>query len=704
MRIKKFCFGTVINTEAVVLNVEESNKGEMPYLKIENENELTYELEKNDVIYGLGENVRGINKRGWIYESFCSDEFDHSEDRKSLYAAHNFLIIQGRETFGVFIDCTGKVIFDLGYTKKDSMSIKIPENNFNVYIINGNSLKEIAKNFRKLIGKSYIAPKWAFGYQQSRWGYKSKEDILNVVKGFKNNDIPIDGVCLDIDYMERFKDFTINKETYDDFENFVKDLKSQGVRLIPIIDAGVKIEKGYEVYEEGVEKGYFCVNENNEPFIAAVWPGKVHFPDFLNKDARAWFGRKYKYLTGKGIEGFWNDMNEPAIFYTEKSLKKALDKAYDSKDKNLDVYSFFDLKDSFLEIGNRLEDYESFYHSIDGKFIRHDKVHNLYGYNMTRSAAEAFQEIDSNKRFLIFSRASTIGAHRYGGIWTGDNKSWWSHLEMNIKMMPNLNLCGFLYSGADTVGFGCDCTEDLAIRWNEFSIFTPLYRNHSTKGTRNQEPYNFSQNTIETLRTIIENRYAFIPYIYSEYMKACKDDECYFKPMTFEYEDENLVEDQLLVGDSLMIAPVYKQNASGRYVYLPEEMLLWNMASYKDRSFKVLPKGHHYIDVELEATPIFIRKNKILVIGKHSNCVDNLNNEELDLIAFVDNKACYNYYDDDGITKKYDNQDFQFKISIQKKDNNYEIGVDALENCPVRKLNLTIIDNHGNEVKKKYSI
>lgn len=339
MSIKKFCFGTVINTESVVLNIEESDKSEMPYLKIGLQNELIYKLEKTDIIYGLGENVRGMNKRGWIYESFCSDEFDHTEDKKSLYAAHNFLILQSRETFGMFIDCPGKVIFDLGYTNGDLIFIKVPDSEFNLYIIEGNSLKEIVKNFRKLIGKSYIAPKWAFGYQQSRWGYKDKQDILSVVEGFKNNDIPIDGVCLDIDYMERFKDFTINEETFHDFENFVENLKSQGVRLIPIIDAGVKIEKGYEVYEEGVEKGYFCVNENNEPFIAAVWPGKVHFPDFLNEDARAWFGAKYKYLTDKGIEGFWNDMNEPAIFYTENSLKNALDSAYDSKNKNLDVYS-----------------------------------------------------------------------------------------------------------------------------------------------------------------------------------------------------------------------------------------------------------------------------------------------------------------------------------------------------------------------------
>ena len=192
---------------------------------------VTYTMDPEDIVYGLGENVRGINKRGWIYESKCSDESKHLEDRRSLYAAHNFIVVDGREKFGLFIDYPGILTFDVGYT----------------------------------------APLWAFGNGQSRWGYINAEDVREVVRKHRENGIPLDMVYLDIDYMERFKDFTVNKERFPDFADFVKEMKDQHIRLVPIIDAAVKEEKGYSVYDEGIEKGYFCTNEAGKPFVGAVW-------------------------------------------------------------------------------------------------------------------------------------------------------------------------------------------------------------------------------------------------------------------------------------------------------------------------------------------------------------------------------------------------------------------------------------------------
>ena len=123
-------------------------------------------------------------------------------------------------------------------------------------------------------------------------------------------------------------------------------MKAQGIRLVPIIDAGVKIEDGYDVYEEGVKNGYFCTNQDGTPFVAGVWPGRVHFPDMLNPEARAWFGSKYKILLNQGIEGFWNDMNEPAIFYSEETLKKTFAKIDEYRTQNLDISSLFCVQES----------------------------------------------------------------------------------------------------------------------------------------------------------------------------------------------------------------------------------------------------------------------------------------------------------------------------------------------------------------------
>ena len=187
-------------------------------------------------------------------------------------------------------------------------------------------------------------------------------------------------------------------------------------------------------------------------------------------------------------------------------------------------------------LANNHEDYKRFYHNVNGEQVRHDKVHNLFGYNMTRSAGEAFERISPDKRILMFSRSSYIGMHRYGGIWTGDNCSWWSHILLNLKMMPSLNMCGFLYTGADLGGFGANTTRDLLLRWLALGVFTPLMRNHAALGTREQEPYQFEH--IEDFRNVIGVRYRLVPYLYSEYMKSSLNDDMYFIPLAFVYPDD----------------------------------------------------------------------------------------------------------------------------------------------------------------------
>ena len=210
----------------------------------------------------------------------------------------------------------------------------------------------------------------------------------------------------------------------------------------------------------------------------------------------------------KGIDGFWNDMNEPAIFYTPRAMAQAMQKVEESKDKNIDLGIFFGIKDSFSQIMNKEEYFKEMHHNMDGKCVRHYDVHNLYGYNMTRAAGEAFEKLKPSERVLLFSRASYVGMHRYGGIWTGDNRSWWSHLLLNIKMMPSLNMCGFLYSGADVGGFSDNTTEDLLTRWIQFGIFMPLLRNHTAAWTRQQEPYAFEHT--EGLKNGLNCVYALI--------------------------------------------------------------------------------------------------------------------------------------------------------------------------------------------------
>lgn len=651
--IRKYVFGTPIETDSVVEKVPQS-EGALPFFETdEGAGSLTLTMDRSARVYGLGETVRGINKRGYVYISNNSDEPFHLEEKRSLYASQNFFVYKDKDTmFGMYVDTPGRVTFDIGYSEINTFSIIFEDFDADIYVVEGSDITDIVRQFRKIIGKSYVPPRWAFGFGQCRWSYMSADEVREVVDRYDELGMPIDSVYLDIDYMERYKDFTVDDERFPDFDNFVKEMKARNIHLIPIIDAGVKIEDGYDVYEEGVKGDFFVKKENGDRLVAAVWPGKVHFPDFLKEDARKWFGDKYKVLLDKGIDGFWNDMNEPAIFYTEDHLQEVFDRIEDYKGKNLDIRSFFAFKDLVGSIDNYPEDYKRFYHEYKGQRIRHDKVHNLFGYNMTRAAGESFERNEPDKRILMFSRSSYIGAHRYGGIWCGDNRSWWSHILLNIQQMPALSMTGFLYSGADIGGFSADTTEDLLMRWTEFGIFTPLFRNHSAEGTRRQEYYRFTDK--DSFKNILGLRYALIPYLYSEFMKAVNNYDMLFKPICFDYPDDEMAqdtEDQLFVGESIMVAPIYRQNATGRYVYLPDTMKLLRFRSASDYDTKIMDKGYHYVKADLNEVLVFVRKGHALPLAKPAVRVDDIDYSDLSYECFECDKEDYELYTDDGISR-----------------------------------------------------
>lgn len=665
--IQRYRFGAPFCTDAVVQPLAQQN-GPVPYLTGDAAC-WQYTMAEEDIVYGLGESIRGINKRGWHYTSWCSDDPTHTEEKVSLYGAHNFLLVSGRETFGLFIDFGGKIDYDIGYTRRDILTITPAEPNYDLYLITGESPAAICKQLRQLTGRSYIPPKWAFGLSQSRWGYVTEEDVRAVAEGYRANDLPLDSICMDIDYMQDYRDFTVNPQRFPDLPGLAAAFKADGLHLVPIIDAGVKQLAEDATCAEGLAGDYFCKDAAGKPFVGAVWPGHAYFPDFLRPEVRRWFGDKYAVLLNMGIEGFWNDMNEPAIFYSEKRLTEALDEISAMKGQNVDINGFFHLKDLVLGLANSKEDYSAIYHTVDGQPVQHSRVHNLYGTNMTRAAGEAFARLRPEARTLMYSRASSIGAHRYGGIWLGDNCAWWAHLLQNVRQLPNVNMCGFLYSGADLCGFGCDTTPDLALRWLEFGLFTPLMRNHSALGTRVQEYYRFAEE-LPAMRNMLRLRYALIPYLYSEFMKAALNDEMLFRPLAFDYPEDHCaktVEDQLLLGNELMLAPVYTQNATGRTVYLPEPMKLLRLRAVDDFDAQLLPAGHHYVDCALDEVLVFVRPGKAVPVARPANRVADLDEEHFTFWSNLaeGEAAAYLLYHDDGTTTRFDAPDHYTTLTVK---------------------------------------
>ena len=636
--ITKRIFGSPFDTEAVTAAAEEVR--ELKYFTVTDGGDsliFTCPLQGDEPVYGLGETTGGLNKRGGRYISFNTDTADHSDQNPSLYASHNLLVLH-RRGFAIFFDTPARTVFEVD--RKGSGLIRVEcSKDVTVYQMEGEDGYGAVRQLLQAIGPAYLPPRWAFGYGQSRFGYACEKDFLEVAEGYQKNGIPLDYICMDIDYMDGYRDFSVDQSRFPDLKAFSASLLERGIRLVPIVDAGVKVDPGEAVYEEGVKKGYFCTNLEDKNFQAGVWPGMTHFPDFLNPQARQWFGRQYRFYTERGIEGFWNDMNEPAIFYTEytkgpKKLEMVLNFLFPRLRRNAKEQSM-------------IRDYRSFFHHVDGKKICHYDVHNIYGANMIRSTSEGLTEL-LDHRYLVFGRSSYIGTGRWGGVWTGDNTSCWEHILLNMRHMASLNMCGILYCGADTGGFMGNCSRELLLRWLAVSAFTPLMRNHSSKGTRAQEAYRFGDTG--AFRSVISLRYRLLPYLYSEYMKAALRNDMNIKPLAFVFPEDpktENIEDQLMVGESVMIAPVVRQGQTSRSVYLPEDM---TMVRYDGEKFitSSCKAGEVTVEVPLSQVVFFIRKGHLLPVGKAITNTREATAEDLQLLG---DGECYELYWDDGMTR-----------------------------------------------------
>lgn len=416
-------------------------------------------------------------------------------------------------------------------------------------------------------------------------------------------------------------------------------------------------------------------------------------------------------LVNLGIEGFWNDMNEPSIFYTPEKLSEALEFAAGTSKDMEPGRLLFETREKLNKLANAREYHSLFYHEPEaGCCVPHDKVHNLFGYNMSLAASEGLEAIRPGRRHFLLSRSSYAGMHRFAAVWTGDNSSWWEHLGVHMRMVMSLNMAGFFYCGADVGGFSCDVSADLVIRWTQLGMLTPLFRNHSALGTRRQEPWAFDDHTTGIVKNIIRLRYALIPYLYSEFMRSANELTPFVSPLFLKFGDavSAEIEDQFMAGGSLMAAPVHIQNASGRHVYLPESRwLYWPASSPDTRKMAVMEPGAHYISARLDETPLFIAENSMIVL----HLTDGGGNSEagqkkLLVVAFVTKKASFVYYEDDGETLAFEKGTFsKLNIEINNHKGVYDIKTAAAVSplCPlkIKAVNFEIYDETGRMTKIK---
>lgn len=530
-------------------------------------------LDKEDSFYGLGDKSGFLNKREYEYENWNTDNPQaHTEDFHALYKSIPFLICKKKNSaYGLFFDNTFHSYINLGKESPKYFYYGADDGNLDYYFLGGETLAEIITNYTWLTGTTPLPQRWTLGYHQSRWGYICAEDIREVAEKYRELQIPCDVIHLDIDYMEAYKVFTWNEKEYGKPGELFKELKAAGYKPVTIIDPGTKLEPGYFMYEEGMKNGYFAKDKDGSVYVNVVWPGEANYPDFGRKEVRDWWGNHHKVLVDMGVSGIWNDMNEPASFRGELPL----DVVFHEEERETD----------------------------------HAEIHNVYGHFMAKATFEALKE-QTGKRPFVITRACYAGTQKYSTVWTGDNQSLWAHLQMVIPQLCNLGMSGFSFCGTDIGGFGADTTPELLCRWIEAACFSPLFRNHSAKGTRQQEPWQFEQEVIDINRKYIELRYRFLPYIYDLFYQGEKTGLPVMRPLVLHYEDDPEVRNlngEFMVGEQIIVAPVLEQGATKKMVYLPEG--IW----YDYWTGEKITGGKYFLrDAPLDCCPIYIKAGSMI--------------------------------------------------------------------------------------------
>ena len=593
------------------------NEDFQPSFKDEKGN--VYISKVNDCLayYGLGEKGGDLNKKGCYTENFNTDDPETDDDSITYYKTIPFYVALKEEaTYGIFFDNSFRSYFDMGKEMGDRIFFGAIGGQIQYYFIPGENIKEVVKNYTALTGRMEMPPLWSLGYQQCRFSYFSQEEVRELVKTFEEKDIPLDVVYLDIDYMDGFRVMTFKTPNFDDAAGLISDLKEKGIRTITIIDPGVKVDEEYDVFKRGKEGNHFTKKLDGEIFIGAVWPGDSAFPDFSNKDCREWWKSELKkFISEHGMDGIWNDMNEPCVFNNDHKTML-----------------------------------ETCLHNSDNGVIEHKEFHNRYGFEMSRCSKEAQEELHPNERGFSMTRATYAGGQRYSSVWTGDNMSLWSQMRMSISMNANLGISGFSFVGNDVSGFGLDSSEELFIRWMEMGTFIPIFRNHSNMYTRRQEPWAFGPRAEKIAKKSIELRYELLPYIYDLYYISHKEGLPIFRPMIMEYEkDMNLLNmrEQFMLGENMIVAPVLYEGERSKTVYLPKGS--W----FNYFTMEKLQGGKWYkLPCELDEILVFVKEGAIIPTynKKFRNVKERPNN--ILLKVFGENAKGF-HYNDDGHTMEY---------------------------------------------------
>ncbi|HEY7123787.1 MAG TPA: glycoside hydrolase family 31 protein [Ktedonobacterales bacterium] len=654
--------GILLSADAPAgLSIARQDPGPTPYIVQRGEwgAANTRTLLAGERLYGFGERTGPLNKRGSHFLLWSIDPHaNHSDDTWAMYSSIPFFVSVREQypplTYGIFLDSAALTEFDLGASQPDRLTLSVGAGGgtLTYYFFAGYSedaMQTILARYTELTGRMPLPPRWALGHHQCRWSYFPDSWVQKIAREFRARKLPCDALWLDIDYMDGYRDFTWHPQRFPDPKALTDDLHAQGYHVVTILDPGVKQDPSYHVYQQGVANGYFCQMPDGKVFHGPVWPGMAAFPDFSRAEVREWWGRQHAALLDAGIDGIWNDMNEPTLtgrFAPELDVPRGSTLApqvQHGPGRGAGATNNGSARSPGAPAG------------VD-ETLSHTEFHNAYGAMMARAAYEGLERLRPNQRPFVLTRSAFAGSQRFTALWTGDNTSTWEHIRLAITQCLNIGLSGIANIGVDIGGFWESGNGELLTRWYQLGVLLPFCRNHSCAGTAQQEPWAFGEPYESSIRRYLELRYRLLPYLNTLFHKAATTGAPIMRPLFWHYLDDltaREVEDQFLLGRDLLAAPIYQPGQSTRRLYLPagEWASFWSGERWQ---------GRRWVDVRapLDELPLFVRGGAILPLGPVMQHTAELPTDPLTLALYASSHAPNAdepsiLYEDDGSSTDY---------------------------------------------------
>ena len=580
---------------------------------------LHKQLQPGEAIYGLGQRAFALNLRGRRYALWNLDPVLYDRGDDPVYYSIPFYVAVSEvgRAYGLFADNTYRGFADVGAAQKDRLSLRFEGGELRYYLFAGPTIADVLARYTELTGRIPMPPLWALGYHQCRWSYFPEAKVREIAANFRKRRIPCDALYLDIDYMDGFRCFTWDRERFPDPAAMIRDLRADGFRTVVMIDPAIKVDEAYEVDRSGIAHDAFLKNPDGTLYVGSVWAGPSHFPDYTSPRTRAWWGDLYADLVAMGVEGVWNDMNEPTVFPPDLDFEKGV---------------------------NTLPD--DIPHDWEGQGSTHLAAHNVYGMLMVRATREGLERLRPRRRQFVITRAAHAGAQRYATSWTGDNKSTWDHLRLSISMCLNLGLSGMAFTGPDIGGFGGEPTAELVTRWVQLGMCLPFFRMHTMAGTPDQEPWCYGQPYEDINRRYIAWRYRLLPYLYSAVATCALTGMPIVRPMVMAGDAARFkdVDDQFMLGEHLLVAPALEEGQQVRTVMLPPGVWydFWTGKRHDggDAGSAVT------VPTPLDALPLFARAGSVIPLWPVMQYTGERPVDELTLRVFAGRGKSALYYDE----------------------------------------------------------